>query len=242
MEGRVHEVPCRSRRESRCLIDQVLIAAIIRYAASLSRGSTNGIDRVMLAYCDRGRLQGHERPAGEWAVGNRGAYGGVVLSRLDSVIRRLEAQRACLDLAARAIRDHEGTVLELGLGNGRTYDHLRERLPDREIIVFEREVRAHPDCIPDADHLVLGSIEETLPTFAEHHRGEAILVHSDIGTGEAERNRQLAAWLADALPPLLRPGAWVAADQTLNATLFEAQPLPAGVAADRYFLYRYQPT
>jgi len=164
------------------------------------------------------------------------------LSRLDSFIRRLEAQRACLNHAARAIGDRQGTVLELGLGNGRTYDHLRECLPAHEIIVFEREVRAHPDCVPDDEHLVLGAIEETLPAFAEHRSGEAILVHSDIGTGDAERNRKLAAWLAGTLPQLLRPGAWLAADQALADATFARQPLPAGVAADRYFLYRYQPT
>ena len=51
------------------------------------------------------------------------------MSRLDSFIRRLEAQRACLDLAARLIEGLEGEILELGLGNGRTYDHLRQLLP-----------------------------------------------------------------------------------------------------------------
>jgi hypothetical protein len=171
---------------------------------------------------------------------HRGAYGDVDLSRLDSFIRRLEAQRACLDLASEAISGLDGIVLELGLGNGRTYDHLRERLPEREIIVFEREVRAHPACIPDSDHLVLGSIEETLPSFAERCAGQAILVHSDIGTGDAGRNQALAAWLAEALPPLLRPGAWVAADQALVAPGLAGQPLPAGIAEDRYFLYRYE--
>lgn len=161
------------------------------------------------------------------------------MSRLDSFIRRLEAQRACLDFATESISGLDGIVLELGLGNGRTYDHLRERLPEREIIVFEREVRAHPDCIPDDDHLVLGSIEETLPSFAEHSPGRAILVHSDIGTGDTERNQALAAWLAKTLPQVLRPGAWVAADQALIAPGLTRQPLPAGIAKDRYFLYRY---
>ncbi|MCH8923260.1 MAG: hypothetical protein IIA67_08960, partial [Planctomycetes bacterium] len=71
------------------------------------------------------------------------------MSRLDINIRRLEAQRACLNLAAEMIRDLPGPVFELGLGNGRTYDHLRAALPEREIFVFEREVAAHPDCIPD---------------------------------------------------------------------------------------------
>ena len=71
------------------------------------------------------------------------------MSRLDSAIRRLQAQRDLLNQAAQDIGSMEGVVLELGLGNGRTYDHMRAILPDREIYVFEREVRAHPDCIPD---------------------------------------------------------------------------------------------
>ena len=55
------------------------------------------------------------------------------MSRLDSFIRRLVAQRACLDHAAQLIGGLDGAVLELGLGNGRTYDHLRSLFPGREI-------------------------------------------------------------------------------------------------------------
>ena len=55
------------------------------------------------------------------------------MSRLDSFIRRALAQRECLANAARRITDIEGPVIELGLGNGRTYDHLRRILPEREI-------------------------------------------------------------------------------------------------------------
>ncbi len=88
------------------------------------------------------------------------------MSRLDSFIRRLEAQRACLGLAAAQIRDLPGPVLEFGLGNGRTYDHLRELLPGREIFVFDRQLNAHPDCRPDAVYFFLGNIHETLPQAA----------------------------------------------------------------------------
>ena len=52
------------------------------------------------------------------------------MTRLDSVIRRLTAQRDLLNWAAEEISP-AGLILELGLGNGRTYDHLRTRLPDR---------------------------------------------------------------------------------------------------------------
>ena len=85
------------------------------------------------------------------------------MSRLDSFIRRLEAQRACLNHAAALIAGVDGAVLELGLGNGRTYDHLRALFPDREIFVFDRRVAAHPDCIPDDAHMILGDVRETLP-------------------------------------------------------------------------------
>jgi hypothetical protein len=163
------------------------------------------------------------------------------MSRLDSFIRRLEAQRACLDHVARRIRDLPGPVLELGLGNGRTFDHLREILPGREIFVFEREVRAHPRCVPDPEHLLLGDIHETLPGFAGRMPARAALVHSDLGTGDAAANAALAAWLARALPPLLTPGAWIVADQPMRTPDFEPQPPPAEIAGNRYFLYRHRP-
>ncbi len=71
------------------------------------------------------------------------------MSRLDSFIRRMLAQRACLNWAAEAVAGIAGPVLELGLGNGRTYDHLRELLPEREIYVFERPniFAGHTPCL-----------------------------------------------------------------------------------------------
>ncbi len=75
--------------------------------------------------------------------GRRGGDAGR-MSRLDSFIRRLEAQRACLNWAAELIDGLDGFALELGLGNGRTYDHLRSLFPDRAIYVCERQVAAHP--------------------------------------------------------------------------------------------------
>jgi hypothetical protein len=162
------------------------------------------------------------------------------MSRLDSFIRRLEAQRACLELAAARIAGLPGPALELGLGNGRTYDHLRALLPEREIFVFEREVNAHPDCIPDAAHLILGDVRATLPQARRLLPGKAALAHSDVGTGDAAANAELAAWLADALPPLLAEGAWVVSDQALRAPALAPQAAPAGIALDRYFLYRVE--
>jgi len=162
------------------------------------------------------------------------------MSRLDSFIRRLEAQRACLNQAALAIADLPGPVLELGLGNGRTYDHLRELLPAREIFVFERQLAAHPASMPDAEHLILGDIRETLPAAGARIGAPAVLVHSDVGTGDAERNAELAAWLAQVLPPLLAPGAWVISDQPMRSPALAPLAPPEGIAEQRYFLYRHR--
>ena len=126
------------------------------------------------------------------------------MSRLDSFIRRLEAQRACLDASPALIAGIPGPILELGLGNGRTYDHLRGLYPDRAIFVFERQPAAHPDCIPDPAHLIVGDIHATLPTASARLPGRAALVHNDLGTGDATRNAELARWLAAALPPLIQ--------------------------------------
>jgi hypothetical protein len=162
------------------------------------------------------------------------------MSRLDSFIRRLEARRACLGFAAAQVAGLPGPVLELGLGNGRTFDHLRELLPEREIFVLEREVNAHPDCIPDAAHLILGDVRTTLPRAHRRLPGLAALVHSDVGTGDAAGNAALATWLAGALPPLLADGAWVVADQALDVPALTPQAPPPGIASGRYFLYRHQ--
>jgi hypothetical protein len=160
------------------------------------------------------------------------------VSRLLSAIRRLEAQKACLDWAAAALAPVAGAVFELGLGNGRTFDHLRTILPERDIFVFEAEVNAHPDCIPDAEHLLLGDLRDTLPAAATRFAGRVALVHSDIGTGDPARNAAFARWLGPALIPVLAPGAVVASDQELAALAGMAVRLPEGVEPGRYFLYR----
>ena len=160
------------------------------------------------------------------------------MSRLDSFIRRLEAQRACLDATPAWIADLDGPILELGLGNGRTFDHLRALHPSRVIYVFERQPAAHPDCMPDPEHLIIGDVRTTLPEALHRLPGRAALVHNDLGTGDAQVNTALARWLADTLPPLVRPGGVVLSDQPLVHPLLQSEPLPGTLPEGRYFLYR----
>ena len=160
------------------------------------------------------------------------------VSRLDSFIRRLEAQRACLGLAAALVADLPGPVLELGLGNGRTYDHLRQLCPDREIFVCERRVAAHPDCIPLAGFLLLGDMRETLPAALGRLAGRVALAHLDPGTGDAAASFAVARDIAPLVVPLLRIGAVLVSEPAIAVPELAAAPLPDGVAPGRYHLYR----
>ena len=160
------------------------------------------------------------------------------MSRLDSFIRRLEAQRACLNFALDEIRSIDGPILEFGLGNGRSYDHLRERAPAREIYVFDRVVAAHPDCIPPERYLIFGDLFETLARAAPLIGAPAALAHLDIGAGLAASDRKLSELIARHLPDLLARGAMVVSDQRVAAPALGRLRAPNGVAEDRYFLYR----
>jgi hypothetical protein len=160
------------------------------------------------------------------------------VSRLDSFIRRLEAQRACLDLAARLIAELEGDVLELGLGNGRTYDHLRWLFPNRKIYVCERSVAAHPDCVPPPELLILGDMRDTLQTAHELLRNRIALAHLDPATGDAEAGRALAAELGPLIMPLLCPGGVLVSEPAIARDELSPVLLPESVAPGRYHLYR----
>ncbi len=162
-----------------------------------------------------------------------------MLTRLEKTLYRLEAQHACLAWAFEQIADRDGVVFELGLGLGRTYNHMRHHLPGRDIYAFERVMNAYPDCMPDDEHLIMGEIEETLPAAAERFQGQVVLGHSDIGSFDRDSNRAMAAMISRSLPPALAPGAIVMSDLPLDMASAEIVPLPPGAREDRYYLYRF---
>jgi hypothetical protein len=161
------------------------------------------------------------------------------MSRLDSAILRLKAQRVCLADAKAAIADLDGPILELGLGNGRTYDHLREIFPDRDIFVFDRQVAPHPDCVPPEDRCFVGEITDTLTMVADRLGRQAALAHVDIGAGDPEQTKRNMAGVIKLLVPLLRPGALVVSDRLIAHPSLEEYPLPESVAPERYFMCRH---
>ena len=160
------------------------------------------------------------------------------MSRLDSFIRRLEAQRACLELAADLVADLEGEVLELGLGNGRTYDHLRKLFPHRKIYVCERTVAAHPDCVPPSELLFLGDMRETLPAVRARLADRVVLAHLDPGNGEIAASKALADHLAPLIVPLLQLNGVLVSEPAITADQLSALAPPGGIEPGRYNLYR----
>jgi S-adenosyl-L-methionine methyltransferase len=160
------------------------------------------------------------------------------VSRLDSFIKRLEAQRACLNLAADLVRELEGEVLELGLGNGRTYDHLRELFPRRAVYVCERSVAAHPDCVPPPALLLLGDMRETLPRARTWLGDRVALAHLDAGTGDTVSSQALADELAPLILPLLRSDGVLVSEPALALDQLRPLRLPDGIELGRYNLYR----
>lgn len=160
------------------------------------------------------------------------------MSRLDSFIARMQAQRDALNFLKPHVDALHGPILEVGLGNGRTYDHLRELFLGRDIYVFERKVAAHPDCVPPDDRLFLGDADKTIDEAVKKLGATAALIHTDLGTGDHDANVAMGKWLGPALDRLAVSGGYVLANQSLNVGRWQRLPEPPGVPKDRYFLYR----
>ncbi len=156
------------------------------------------------------------------------------MSRLDSVIRRLTAQRDCLGWAV----DHapEGQFLDIGLGNGRTYHHLCEIAPDRDIWSIDRAMKAHPSSIPPKELYLEGEAVAMIEQLAERVGKTISLAHYDLGIGVPGKDRPLADAVGNVLHGILAPGALIVTNAKFEG--FEMLPTPDGVPEGRYFIQR----
>jgi hypothetical protein len=160
------------------------------------------------------------------------------LDRLERMIERLVTQRACLDFAASSIANVSGVVLEVGLGKGRTFDHLRRLFSKREFFAFDREVHAPADAVPDEQHLFLGDFRQTLEAAVYRLGCSAALIHADIGSEDKARDRALALAITPFIVQLAQPGGYVLSDRALVAKELVPQSLPQTVGNFPYFIYR----
>jgi trans-aconitate methyltransferase len=158
------------------------------------------------------------------------------MSRLDGFINRMVAQRDILNHVARDLGlPPEGPVMEVGLGNGRTYSHLRELFPDRRIVAFDRAMNAHSSSAPDDADFIAGEIDETGRQFAG---SGAALVHADIGTGYPDKDAVTLTWLPDMAVAMLRSGGFAVSGLPLVHAQLEELPRLPTVSEGRYYTYR----
>ncbi|UWQ28179.1 class I SAM-dependent methyltransferase [Leisingera sp. M523] len=157
------------------------------------------------------------------------------MSRLDSMLRRLTAQRDGLNWAADQVTPLDGDVLDMGLGNGRTYDHLRETLPSRRIWVIDRLLQCHPSCVPPEQDFLQGEAKPMLERLASEGRKIA-LAHYDFGFGIKEKDVAEAAALSPVIAQVMAPGGIIVSGQPLVG--FEELDGPDGIQPGRYMFYR----
>ena len=157
------------------------------------------------------------------------------MSRLDSMLRRLSAQRDGLNWAAEQIAGMAGDVLDLGLGNGRTYDHLREILPERRIWVIDRALNCHPSCVPPAADYLEGEAGPMLDRLAAMGTRVALAPY-DLGYGVKDDDVAEAARLSPVLAQVMAPDGLIVSGQPLVG--FDQITGPDTIAPDRYLFYR----
>lgn len=157
------------------------------------------------------------------------------MSRLDSMLRRLAAQRDGLNWAAAQVAAVSGDVLDMGLGNGRTFDHLREILPDRRIRVIDRVLQCHPSCVPPEADFLEGEADAMMAHLADEG-AQMALVHYDLGYGVKHEDVAEAARLSPAIARVMAPGGLIVSGQPLVG--FTEIDAPEEIPPGRYLFYR----
>lgn len=157
------------------------------------------------------------------------------MSRLESMRRRLSAQIDGLNWAIEATRDQPGDFLDLGLGNGRTYDHLREYAPERRIWVIDRVLKSNPLSTPPAEDFLQGEAEDMLTRMADEGTC-VILAHYDFGRGIKEDDVAEGASLSPYIARVMLPGGLVVSQQPLVG--FQQVEGPDTIDPERYLFYR----
>lgn len=157
------------------------------------------------------------------------------MSRLDSMLRRLGAQRDGLNWAAAQVDGLPGDALDIGLGNGRTYDHMREVLAGRRVLVIDRVLQCHPSCVPPEGDFLQGEADLVLAGLA----GAGIrLAHYDLGFGVEENDIAEAARMSPLIAAVMAPGGIIVSGQPLVG--FTRLAGPEGIPAGRYLFYRVE--
>jgi len=157
------------------------------------------------------------------------------MSRLDSMLRRFTAQRDGLNWAASKVAGLKGDALDMGLGNGRTYDHMREIMADRRVWVMDRILQCHHSCVPPKQDFLQGEAEDSLTKLAGMG-AQIVLSHYDFGFGVKEKDVAEAARFSPLISAVMAKGGIIVSGQPLVG--FTALQGPKHIAPDRYYFYQ----
>lgn len=164
-------------------------------------------------------------------------------SRLERMIARLVTQRALLNHVAERVDARPGPILEIGLGKGRTYTHLKKLFPDRRIWAFDFEIHAPAHSQPPAAAVFLGDFRESLQSCWATIDAAPVFMHADIGTESRKADAALARFVGAVAAEKLSPGGYLLGDRDMAADGLASVappdvPLPDGIAPWPYFLLR----
>ncbi len=157
------------------------------------------------------------------------------MSALDELIRRLMAQRSCLDRAAEWIGKTPGPAILVGFGDGGAYHHLCAVLPRREIMIFDRSVDAEVMLELPSERVVLGDPVTTLPLAWDRLKRSAALAVLNFPVTNPAR---LAGEVAPLLAPLLAPGAVIVSEKAVGVPGWTDLPLPSTIGPGRFHMYQ----
>ena len=157
------------------------------------------------------------------------------MSRLESMMRRLTAQKLGLEWAANQTSGLNGDALEIGLGNGRTYDHMREILPDRRIWVIDRILQCHHSCTPPAENFLQGEAQGMLARLKADGR-KIVFAHYDCGIGVKQKDVAEAAMLSPLIADIMAPKGIIVSGQPLVG--IARVDGPDDIPPDRYYFYQ----
>jgi S-adenosyl-L-methionine methyltransferase len=156
------------------------------------------------------------------------------VSVLDELIRRLMAQRACLDQAAEWIARTPGPAILIGFGDGSAYYHLCALLPHREIVIFDRSVDAEVLLELPSERVVLGDPMTTLPLAWDRLKRSAALALLNFPVTNPPR---LAGEVAPLLAPVLSPGAVIVSEKALSVPGWTGLTPPSTIGPGRFHMY-----
>jgi hypothetical protein len=142
------------------------------------------------------------------------------LTRIERLARRLPIQIEFINRALDEVREINGDVWELGLGEGRTLEYMESKTKS-PITVFEIDEKAVLDNNKKTTKLVIGDIFKTIPGISKDQSTPVKMVHADIGTTNYSDDISRVASLSDLLAPIVASNGVILCDRPIVFTSFE---------------------